>query len=74
MAPDAPDDEDLSLGGANLRIARAAAEGVTGIDAVMLLAEPGRTATNALPHQYVKTRKLIYSNYIIGVNGRTVDG
>jgi HEAT repeat protein len=69
-APDADDDEDQPLEAGGLRMARAAAEALTRIDAGLLLREPGSTVFYALARFAIETGCLIYDDHIVGPDGR----
>jgi HEAT repeat protein len=71
--PDVEDDEASPLGDYKERLARAAAEAITKIDARLLLAESGKTAQNALIHYSLRTGHLVFSDHILDAQGKRIN-
>ncbi|MFH0728397.1 MAG: HEAT repeat domain-containing protein [Pseudomonadota bacterium] len=70
--PDVEDDEASPLEDYMERLARAAAEAITKIDARLLLTESGKTAQNALKHYSLRTGHLVFSDHILDSQGKRI--
>lgn len=70
--PDVEDDEASALADYEERLARAAAEAITKIDARPLLAESGKTAQNALMYYSLRTGHMVFSDHILDAQGKRI--